>query len=333
MNPPPIPKPGKPFAHQAALCSLAAPVLAILVGAASHAISTPTSQTPRMAFIISGATCLLLIVAGFVAGILGLCGISQHGARGILGRSIAGLLLNGLLLMLFAFGFVRGFDNAIKSRQFTQNLHITLQEMQANARQSYNPKTGITNVDFKSLEHIQSQLDSAAQTMSGDDALVSQVASRYVVRMQVVMKKYNEAHIELRAAKVLSAENLSNKDQIVTRRGIVQNFIAANDKVKATIENSEDSIRADLTEQKIPSQKIDQFMAGFDSKFVPRRDLTLLIRECDYRMGQSMLSVLDVLETNWGKWNYNPVTEKIYFDNDVTFLISLKIKNKINFIL
>jgi hypothetical protein len=57
-------------------------------------------------------------------------------------------------------------------------------------------------------------------------------------------------------------------------------------------------------------------MAGFDSKFVPRRDLTLLIRECDYRMGQSMLSVLDVLETNWGKWNYNPVTEKIYFDND-----------------
>jgi hypothetical protein len=316
MNPPPILKPGKSFAHQAALCSLAAPALAVLVGAAAHAISTPAAPTPRMTSIISGAICLLLIIVGFVAGIAGLCGIGKHGARGILGRSVSGLLINGLLLILFAFGFIRGFDNALKSRQFTQNLHATVLEMQANAKQSYDPKTGITNVDLNSLERIQSQLSNAAQTMSGDDALVSQVLSRYVARMQAAMKKYTGALAALNDAKVLNTENLTNKDQIASRREKVQNFIVANDKAKTVIANSEASIRADLTEQKISPQKIDQFMAGFDSKFVPRRDLDLLIRECDRRMGQSMLSVLEVLETNWGRWNYNPATARIHFDDD-----------------
>lgn len=244
------------------------------------------------------------------------CAALEHGARGILGRSVLGLLINGLLLILFALGFIHGFDNALKSRQFTQNLHATVQEMQANAKQSYNPKTGITNLDLKSLERIQGQLSNATQTMSGDDALVSQVLSRYVARMQAAMEKYSAALTELNAAKILNTATLTNKEQIAIRRGKVQNFIVANDEAKTVIANSEAFIRADLTEQKISSQKIDQFMAGFDSKFVPRRDLDLLIRECDRRMGQSMLSVLEVLETNWGRWNYHPATAKILFDDD-----------------
>ena len=83
MNPPPllaISKPsGKTFAHQAATASLLAPLLAILVSAASQAAG---SQASRIAAVTVGFVSLLFIVAGLVMGIVGLCGIKQNGPRG-----------------------------------------------------------------------------------------------------------------------------------------------------------------------------------------------------------------------------------------------------------
>jgi len=322
MNPPPItpdssPAPksaGKTFAHQAAAGSLLAPLIVILVNAALHA-SSQTPQMSRTVVLISGFACLTIIVAGFAMAIVGLCGVKRHGARGLLGKSIAGLLINGLLLILFVIGFTIGLGKGLQSRQLNQDLTSTVQDMQANTKRAYNPKTGLTNTDFKSMERLQSQLDTAAQTMSGDDALISQAMSRYVARLQGGMKKYQEVVAELRAANVLNLENLSEKEQITTRREAVQNFIAASDAVKTMITNSEDSIRADLTGLEVPPQKIDSLIAGFDVKFAPRSALDLQIRECDSRMGQAMLEILDLLETNWGKWDYDPAMNLVRFED------------------
>lgn len=313
--PPPAPKPaGKTFAHQAAMASLLAPLLAILASAGAHAASQGQPAS-RAAELIIGLMCLMFIVTGFTMAIIGLCGIRQNGPRGILGRSVAGLVINGLLLIFFVISFMAGLANGVKSRQFTQDLQSTVQDMQANARQSYNPKTGITNVDLKSLNRIQNQFDNAAKTLSGDDALISQAMSRYVARMQDGLEKYNNAASKLRAAEVLNLETLSDKGLIAPRRALVQDFIAANDELKAVMTNSEDSIRADLTSLNVAPQEIDQAIAGFDSKFTPRRALVLQIRECDDHMGQAMTGILDLLETNWGKWNYDPTTNLVQFED------------------
>ena len=315
MNPPPLPKAQKSSAQQCALCSLVAPLLAILVAIVSRALSMSTVQMPRIIIFIFGMVCFLLIVIGFVTSILGLCGISQHGSRGILGKSIAGLLISTLLLCLFGAGFIKGFNKALKSRQLTQNLNTTAQEMQVNAKQSYNSNTGITNTDLKSLKNMQTELNDAAQTLSGDDALVSQAMSQYLARMQSGLEKYQKVAGELREAQVLNMANLTNKIQIPSRREVVQNFIAINDDLKNITTNSENSIRANLVSLKISPQKIDSVLAGFDSKFAPRSDLDLQIRECDDRIGESMLDILDLLETHWGEWRFDAADKKIYFDD------------------
>jgi hypothetical protein len=316
MNPPPllaISKPsGKTFAHQAATASLLAPLLAILVSAASQAAG---SQASRIAAVTVGLVSLLFIVAGLIMGIVGLCGIKQNGPRGILGKSVAGLLINGLLLTFFMVGLVIGVGRSFQFRQFTEDLTNTVADMQAGAKQSYDSKNGITNVDFKSMQRLQNQFADAAQTMSGDDALISKAMARYVARMQDQMKKYEDAVTEVRTAKVLDLASLSDREQISTRREVVQNFIAANDEVKVMITNSEDFIRADLTDMNVSSEKIDQVIAGFDVKFAQRSVLDLQIRACDDRMGQGTLAMLDLLETNWGKWNYDPAKNVINFED------------------
>src|ERR1700749_2548443 len=112
MNPPPIPPEhqGNPSgASQLALASLIAPILAIgvLIGV-SMSLQGNTSRSPS-AMLIVDIIAGVLILAGLIAGIIALSGIPTHGSKGILGRSIAGLILNGLLIFIFALNFLNTF--------------------------------------------------------------------------------------------------------------------------------------------------------------------------------------------------------------------------------
>jgi hypothetical protein len=265
--------------------------------------------------ILVGGVCLMLIVAGFAMGIVGLCGVKQHGSRGILGKSIAGLVINGLLLFFFVVGFMAGLGKGIKSRQFTRDLKTTAQELKANAKNTYNPKNGITNMDVNGVDRLRAQLNDAAQNLSGDDALVAQAMSLHVARMESAMKVYQAAMAELNAGRVLSLENLSDKQQIASRRGLVRNFISANDNLENVISNAERNLQADLTRLQVGPAKVDAALAGYRSKAVPRTALVMEIRTCDDRLGQAMLAMLDLLETNWGKWNYNSTAKTVRFED------------------
>ena len=48
---------------------------------------------------------LLLIVVGFLFGIIALFGIPRYGAKGILGPAILGIIINGVLLFIFFTNF------------------------------------------------------------------------------------------------------------------------------------------------------------------------------------------------------------------------------------
>lgn len=312
MNPPPLPKPQPSAAHQCAKCSLVAPLIAILLSAAIRAAFTPV---PPVVLIVSGLLAILFFIIGFITAIIGLCGIRESGSRGLLGRGIAGLLINGLFLIFCSLAAINGFQKAVTSRQLVTDLHTDTQELQANAKQSYNPKTGITNIDFKSLDRLQSDFNTAAQTTSGDDALVFQALSRYTAQMRSDLEKYHEAAAQLRTGHILTTSNLTDKTQIESRRELVQNFLTANQDLMHTTTNSADSIREDLENLKIPPAKIDSLMVRFNAKFAPRRDLEMQIRVCDDHIGQSMLTILDLLESDWGRWHYNAVNRKIYFNN------------------
>lgn len=321
MNPPPLhsaPPPTPPekcFARQAALASLAAPVLAILVAAAVHVAASGSGQMSPIVRIISGLICLILIVIGLVLGILGLCGIRQHGPRGILGVGAAGVTLNGLLLAFVVIGFIGGLSNRLKSHQATRELKATVQQIQENAKNSYNSETGITNLDVKSVDRLRSQFDSAAQTMSGDDALIAKVMSAYVKRMESAAQDYQQAAADLRNAKVLSLQTLTDKNQIQYRRLVVQAFVTANDKLEGVISNGVTDIQADLTRLQVSPENAGAAIEGFRSRADVQTPILLKIRGCDDRMGQAMLGVLDLLQNNWGKWKYDSAANTVNFDD------------------
>ena len=154
-------------------------------------------------------------------------------------------------------------------------------EMQAKAKASFNEETGITNLDVTSINKLQGDLDQASRTLTGDDASISQAMAQYVSRMRARTESYSLEIDQLRAANILAFSNVTSRADLTTDRQLVKHFIQANRDFEMTTSNSETSIRADLQTLNVSPEKIESVMSGFDSKFEPRYELDMRIRECD----------------------------------------------------
>ena len=106
MNaPPPIPASRPPLilgpsagaarAQQMALFSVLAPGL----GIGLNVVVGSAIQGERLALFVLGLTATLLILAGFVLGIVALFSTRKHGRKGIIGKAIAGICINGILIV------------------------------------------------------------------------------------------------------------------------------------------------------------------------------------------------------------------------------------------
>jgi len=93
------------------LFSFLAPFVSIGINVFGH----QAVQGNRVGMIVLGGTCTLLILAGFVLGIVALIGTRKYGTKGILGRAIAGICINGIIIcfMLIAIpSFIKAAERA-----------------------------------------------------------------------------------------------------------------------------------------------------------------------------------------------------------------------------
>ena len=86
------------FFHQAAKASWVAPLVALLLGFCT--LDYRRQPDNRDSALIIGVVNVLLIAGGLVLAIVAFFGIKRHGSEGIVAPAIAGLVINGLLVVL-----------------------------------------------------------------------------------------------------------------------------------------------------------------------------------------------------------------------------------------
>jgi hypothetical protein len=327
MTPPPLPqKPnGKSWAHNAALASLLAPLLFILLVITLGVVVTTNSASPQTAHalgMITGGSSVVLLMVGIGSGIAALCGIPRYGKQGILGRSITGLVVNGLLVVVCVAGMVVTLQKATKKRQAqkesAEGLRNAANELQDDFRKSYDPEKGITNIAGSSerLDRYGKKIADASRNLSGDDATVMQTMSTYLKDFQVILKKYEDAAKKYASGEVLDVSNLRSKDEIEPRREIVRELMSANTELKQYMANSEKTIRASLEKGNVSPSMIEATLQGYRSKAAARTKLNLQVRDCDQRICDGALGALNVIESEWGRWTYNAKKNQINFSSD-----------------
>jgi len=92
-----------PFAHQAAVISVMMPPLAIGLGIIANLVSR-IHLAP--ALVISSLS-VLLLGGGLLCAVIALSGIRTYGTNRLFGRGIAGLMLNGIFLLVLIVGIMR----------------------------------------------------------------------------------------------------------------------------------------------------------------------------------------------------------------------------------
>jgi hypothetical protein len=318
MNgPPELPaakKTSRALPHQAAVAGLLAPLLAILVAAAAAANRGP--DTPAALKLILGGVGTVLILLGLICSIIALSGIPAHGRRGLLGRGLTGAILNGLFVLTFIVGLVAGLNRSIKSREASRQVDAAVSNYHADLKRSFNPETGLTNIDHQVLDRLQGQFAEAAKNLTGEDALVMQTMSAYFKHTQSGLKKYEAAVARLREAEVLNPERLTEQAQIEPRREIVRAFLEANQQLTDSITDTNRTFATELAKAKVSPAKVEAFMQDFRAKTAPRDALTLQIRNCDRRIGEAMIGILDLFDNHWGKWRYSPALNQVLLPDD-----------------
>ena len=112
----------EPFAVQAAKFSLYTPIVLIVLnmavqGGAKGSQTVSNDGLARLGIIILSSISLVLVIAGFVLGLVALAGMKRHGTKNILGRAVTGVVLNGLFLLawVFALVFLSGLAGRMKA--------------------------------------------------------------------------------------------------------------------------------------------------------------------------------------------------------------------------
>jgi hypothetical protein len=90
------------FARQAANFSLAAPFMAMAVSGCSR---EAVRSGNRVSMMIVGGMGILLIVSGFIFGVIALYRTKKCGAEGIFGKAIAGVCINGFFIVTMLISF------------------------------------------------------------------------------------------------------------------------------------------------------------------------------------------------------------------------------------
>jgi hypothetical protein len=101
-TPPPLPTGQvKTIFHQAATASIFAPVLSIAINVlSSSGLNQLQGEAKLKMGMIVASFAGFIMILGLICGIIGLCGIPKHGTKGLLWKSVVGIIIPlGLVLL------------------------------------------------------------------------------------------------------------------------------------------------------------------------------------------------------------------------------------------
>ena len=280
------------------------------------ALSGHTGQWVPIARLAGAALVFLLYMASLVLGIVALCGMREHGKEGILWQSITGITLSlGIFLFVGVF-VVHGALMAMQNRKAAAAVTQAAREVHEETKQDFNRDHKITMESAQpKIDKLKTTLDGVAKEGSADMALAANATKAYLEKVQALMSDYSAAAKLLRSPPVLNMSGVESREQLQAKRKVVENFMAANEKLMAFITRGEKPFREELVRFKVSEEMTESVLKGYRGKATERNILQVKIRQTDQQIGTSMLGILDVLDASWGGWKYSAEKKKTIFSD------------------
>ena len=90
------------------------------------------------------------------------------------------------------------------------------------------------------------------------------------------------------------------------------------DDVDRFVAASESAFKNELVKRNVSQQRIQREVDAFRSASQPRTPLVREIRSTDRQIGNAMLNILALYESEWGRWRYDAQSGKVLFSDAAT---------------
>jgi len=327
-------KPEEPAADRPSIFHIAAKVafLGVILGNVFlRAVAYGMKDTHSVALLVGlGGATLLLNISCLILGVFALCGIFRYGVHGILIRGVLGILISGLLLGAFGVGFVHGFQAALKRSQMMVRARTTPEqsgkEIGSSSDSNNNANSPDTNAANKSSDSGNGNTsDENGRTPGGkalpglpaDMSVTGRALTIYGAKQQTLITAYDAAALAIKTPPVLSMKDLTQREQLLARKNLVNQFLDANEKWLGFSTKAEVTLRAEMVKLHASPATIDAGLKDYRQASADRDFVVMQIRSTDQRIGTASLDMLTLLEANWGRWKYNTEKNTLSFEDKV----------------
>ena len=163
------------------------------------------------------------------------------------------------------------------------------------------------------IQDYTEKIGAAAAAMSAQERKPLMAAQRVFAPMAAKMAAYEVALKELNSAGAALPETLTSPEAIALRIGMVNRFLSANHELQEFCRGVDKSYSAELDKEDLPGAMKGNIIGGFRRGAAV--DLNLRIREDDEQIATTLMSILELLSREWGKWKVQPQGE-VSFDHE-----------------
>jgi hypothetical protein len=149
---------------------------------------------------------------------------------------------------------------------------------------------------------------------SGQSAAVMNATRDNFDKVRSHTEPYKTALRQLSSAGAIAPKSLQRREDIVERKTLVVNVLAANASSRDFFAKSELNYSNELASAKIPQPELQWALKKFQASLTVQLPLLLEIQDANDRMAHSMVSILDLLDRNWGHWHYNAQRQHLSFE-------------------
>jgi hypothetical protein len=299
---------GRNPAQTAALASLVAFLLVILLNAAL----TGASQREQVMRVVGVAGVGLLALIGMGSGIAGLALIPRYGRKRVLGRAIVGVALCAVVLL----AMLNGLREAHQHAQARAEALRTVEGFQGKQQALLDRAAAGEDVAEQALsnsERFSAQMTRSAASLPASERLLSEGLAEAVQRITQHVRQKDTAVRAFTAAGGLSPKGLDSREAIQARLTLLGGCEQANEELLAGIPTAGDYLRARLAARGVSPDRIDRAVKGFTKTM--RGDAVAALHGMDRELFAQMRRVLVLLQTNQGRWTYDPQHDSVLFQD------------------
>ncbi|MBV9126901.1 MAG: hypothetical protein JO117_02315 [Verrucomicrobia bacterium] len=150
------------------------------------------------------------------------------------------------------------------------------------------------------MDRAQALLDETARQFQGDERTAIKLLSQRLDELRKKSQAFERAITALKEASYLAPESLPDLAAIAERRRLVEQLLAANEALTASVRDLESNLRADFETHLTSKERAAEFARTFARS--AHTEAQLKIREYDRQLGTLALAQLDLLATQWGAW-------------------------------